>query len=245
MRVASSTVASRREASFAWAQISDTEAAVVAMGPRVPAEPGPLLASGRACDVFEYGEGAVLRRYREGGDPEREAAVMRNAEAAGVPVPRVLEVHDDALVLERIDGPTMLEEIERRPWLFLRHAKALGRLHREVLTSGLIHMDFHPLNVILGDGGPVVIDWSNASPGDPEADVAFTQVILATSESDFPRWLERLGRLLRRRFVGAYLAGVGLEPGRGRLAQAADKRLLDPHLREGELAAVRNFRRRL
>src|SRR5688572_33343590 len=82
------TVARLRDAAFACAQMSDTEAAVVAMASRVP------IASGRACDVFEHGERAVLRRYREGEpcDPEREAAVMRRAEAAGIPVPHVLQV---------------------------------------------------------------------------------------------------------------------------------------------------------
>ena len=44
---------------------------------------------------------------------------MRTAAAGGVPVPEVLEVQRDALVLERIDGPTMLREIERQPWRFV------------------------------------------------------------------------------------------------------------------------------
>src|SRR5215218_3019082 len=87
-----SAVASVRDAAFAWAQMSDTGAAVVAMTSRV------LIASGRACDIYEHGEGAVLRRYREGEpcDTEREAAVMRRAFGAGVPVPRVHEVQADA-----------------------------------------------------------------------------------------------------------------------------------------------------
>lgn len=187
----------------------------------------------------------MLRRYREGGDPAREAALMRAAAAGGVPVPEVLEVHSDALVLERIEGPTMLQEIERQPWRFLSYGRELGRIHRKVLDAGLIHMDFHPLNIMLAASGPVVIDWSNAGEGDPLADVAFTQVILATSDSDFPRWLERVGRMFRRRFVSAYLAGVGERPGAEHLAPAADLRLLDPHLRERELASVRAFRRSL
>jgi aminoglycoside phosphotransferase (APT) family kinase protein len=221
--------------------MSDTEAAVVAITSRVP------IASGRACDIFEHGEGAVLRRYRAGErcDPEREAAVMRRAHEAGVPVPRVLEVVPDGLVLERVDGPTMLEDIERRPWRFLGSAKELGRLHRRVLDAGLVHRDFHPLNVLLAESGPVVIDWSNAGEGDPEADIAFSQVILATSDADFPRWLEWIGRALRRRFVGAYLNGVGSRPGAGLLREAAEQRLLDPHLRERELDSVRAFLREL
>jgi tRNA A-37 threonylcarbamoyl transferase component Bud32 len=202
-----------------------------------------LIASGRACDVFEHGEGAVLRRYREGEpcDPEREAAVMRHAEAAGVPVPRVLEVQPDGLVLERIEGPTMLEEIERQPWRFAAHARELGRLHRRILDAGLVHRDFHPLNVMLAEHGPVVIDWSAGGEGPPEEDVAFSQVILATSDADFPAWLEWIARAVRRRFVAAYLDGVGMRPPADLVAEAAERRLRDPHLRERELESVRRL----
>ena len=205
------------------------------------------MAAGRACDVFEYGERAVLRRYRPGEpcDPEREATVMRTAAAGGVRVPAVLEVHPDALVLERIDGPTMLEEIARRPWRFLSFGRELGRLHRQILDSGVVHRDFHPLNIILSTDGPVVIDWSNGGDGDPTADIAFSQVILATSDADFPRWLESVGRAVRRRFVAAYLDGVGERPTRELLAGAADQRARDPHLRSRERASVRDFRQRL
>jgi tRNA A-37 threonylcarbamoyl transferase component Bud32 len=220
---------------------------VVAIGPRVPAVPGRLLATGRACDVFECGDHAVLRRYRPGEpcDTEREAAVMRTAAASGVPVPKVLEVHPDALVLERVDGPTMLEEIERRPWRFAPFGRELGRIHRKVLDSGVVHRDFHPQNVILGADGPVVIDWSNGGEGEPLADVAFSQVILATSDADLPRWLERIGRAARRRFVAAYLDGVGAHPDPTILAAAASQRLRDPHLRDRERQAVRDLERLL
>lgn len=189
----------------------------------------------------------MLRRYREGEpcDTEREAAVMRRALDAGVPVPRVLEVHPDGLVLERIDGPTMLAEIERQPWRFIGRARELGGLHRTVLDAGVVHRDFHPLNVLLSERGPVVIDWSNAGDGVAEEDVAFSQVILATSDADFPGWLEWVGRIARRRFVKAYLRGVGMRPGPDLLREAAERRLLDPHLRERELASARSFRDRL
>jgi tRNA A-37 threonylcarbamoyl transferase component Bud32 len=189
----------------------------------------------------------VLRRYRPGepSDTEREAAVMRKASAGGVPVPEVLEVHGDALVLERVDGPTMLDEIARRPWRFAWFARELGRVHRQVLESGLVHRDFHPLNILLSSAGPVVIDWSNGGEGDPLADIAFSQVILATSDTDFPRWLESAGRAVRRRFVAAYLRGVGERPGAELLRAAAEQRLLDPHLRDRELQSVRMFRARV
>ncbi len=170
---------------------------------------------------------------------------MRAAATGGVPVPEVLEVRADALVLERVDGPTMLEEIERRPWRFASFARELGRIHRQVLDSGVLHGDFHPLNIMLGATGPVVIDWSNGGEGDPMTDVAFSQVILATSDADFPGWLEWFARAVRKRFVGAYLDGVGARPDATLLAEAADRRARDPHLRDRERDALAALRRRL
>lgn len=43
-------------------------------------------------------------------------------------------------------------------------------------------MDLHPLNVIVGPKGPVVIDWSGASRGDPAVDVAIAWVLMAAGE---------------------------------------------------------------
>ena len=214
---------------------------MVAIEARVP------IATGRACDIFEHEEGAVLRRYRQGEpcDTDHEAAVMRKAAAAGVRVPQVLEVRSDALVLERVDGPTMLEEIERRPWRFAFFGRELGRIHRQVLDAGVTHGDFHPANIIVGADAPVVIDWSNGGEGDPMAEVAFSYVILATSDADFPRWLEWIARAVRRRFVAAYLKGVGAQPGDDVIAAAADRRARDPHLRDREREAVRELRARL
>ena len=42
----------------------------------------------------------------------------------------------------------------------------------------LVHLDLHPLNVIMSPRGPVVIDWANAARGDPLLDVALTYVLL-------------------------------------------------------------------
>jgi aminoglycoside phosphotransferase (APT) family kinase protein len=42
----------------------------------------------------------------------------------------------------------------------------------------LCHGDFHPGNVLLGRGGPAVIDWTDASRGDPAADLARTRLLL-------------------------------------------------------------------
>ncbi len=105
-----------------------------------------LLAQGRASEIYDLGEGRVLRRFKRGGDPAFEARVMEHARAHGFPAPAVLEVREDALVLERIDGPTMLETIDLE-----RDAAELARLHRQLHAipfegAALLHRDLHPAN---------------------------------------------------------------------------------------------------
>lgn len=43
----------------------------------------------------------------------------------------------------------------------------------------LCHGDLHPGNVIVGDDGPIVVDWFDAARGDPVGDVARSRVLLA------------------------------------------------------------------
>lgn len=216
---------------------------------------GPLLARGRAADVFEAGPGRVLRRYREGegGDVAAEAAAMNLAREHGFPVPAVHEAHDSDLVLERIDGPTMMADLARRPWRVGRHGRTLAELHRRLHTipapSGLrapfghgdrlLHFDLHPENVLLSPRGPVVIDWSNASRGDPADDVALTWVILSTSTIPGPAPFRLLASAGRGRLVDAFLSGVDAGAARARVSTIAGYRLArDAHLLEPERRAL-------
>jgi hypothetical protein len=68
----------------------------------------PLLGAGRTADVFALGDDRVLRRYRDGFDVTAEAATMLHVAAHGFPVPHVLQAQGNDLVMERVDGPTML-----------------------------------------------------------------------------------------------------------------------------------------
>ena len=97
-------------------------------------EPGPLLASGRDADIFDYGPGLVLRRSRDARPLAAEAAVMVHARGQGYPVPEVVELSDDgtAMVMERIDGPDMVALMGKRPWTIGRCGRALARLHHEL-----------------------------------------------------------------------------------------------------------------
>ncbi|MFI6762239.1 phosphotransferase [Micromonospora sp. NPDC050417] len=72
---------------------------------------GTLLASGRDADVFALDDARVLRRYRDGGDTASEAALMAYLSALGYPVPVVHAADGPDLVLERLDGATLLDAL--------------------------------------------------------------------------------------------------------------------------------------
>ena len=66
----------------------------------------PLIGRGRAADVYDVGDGRVLRRYRSGraDSVAREVLAMRHLRAHGAPVPEVFSVEDADIVMERLDG---------------------------------------------------------------------------------------------------------------------------------------------
>jgi aminoglycoside phosphotransferase (APT) family kinase protein len=139
------------------------------------------LASGREADVWALDDGRVLRRYRHGGDAGPEAAVMAYVGAAGYPVPRVYSAEGTDLVMERLDGETMLDALLGGRLCLAAGADLLvdllGRLH--AIPGRVVHLDLHPENVLLTSRGPVVIDWRNAAEGPPGRDVAMTALIMA------------------------------------------------------------------
>ena len=192
-----------------------------------------VLAEGRASEILDLGGDRVLRRFKAGGRPAREADVMEHAHAHGYPVPRVLEVRDDSLVLERIDGPTMLAELRRRPWKMAGHARVLAELHHRLHEipferERLLHLDLHPDNVLLARRGPVVIDWTNARAGRPAFDVAMTWVICATS-----------GGAMGRLFTKLFLRHVDRGAAEAELPAAGELRIADPNVTDAERERVR------
>lgn len=209
-----------------------------------------LLATGRAAEVFDLGDGTVLRRYRSDHDTALEARLMRWLHDGGYPVPRVLSASGREMVMQRIDGPTMLADMGNRPWRIGRHLRLLAALQRSLgeLTApdwlpavphvpagdAVLHLDLHPLNVLLSPAGPVVIDWTNTARGPAGFDVATSYVVLATSSVDLVR--ERLGRRWAvRSFVGASDDHAEF------VIAAAERRLLDPNVTAEERARIRRL----
>jgi aminoglycoside phosphotransferase (APT) family kinase protein len=206
---------------------------------------GDLLGSGRSADVYAIdGDDAwALRRYRDGQTTDTEAAVMTRLFAHGYPVPEVRPADPEAphdLILRRLSGPTMVEAaltgaigVEESGALL---AELLIRLHAVPVPGApdrsILHLDFHPLNVMLTPDGPVVIDWSNAAEGHPALDwglsaLILAQVAVATHE------LAPLADALLTAFLAHSPAGIALDA--ARMAEARALRAEDQYQSSDEL----------
>jgi aminoglycoside phosphotransferase (APT) family kinase protein len=214
-----------------------------------------LLAAGRDADIFEYGPNLVLRQSREGRSMTHEARVMEYVRARGYPVPAVDQVSDDGLrlVMRRIDGLNMVDTLTKRPWALRHFGRLLADLHHALhrlagpswlppsaIGEGerIVHLDLHPLNIIMSATGPVVIDWTNARRGDPGADVALTWVLLECGSVSAAPWIAPLLGRARGVLIDAFLASVALDDVRSSLRPVVEWKVHDPNMSADERAAM-------
>jgi aminoglycoside phosphotransferase (APT) family kinase protein len=180
---------------------------------------------------------------------------MRHARTFGAPVPEVFEVSGPDIVMERADGPTMLQALGRRPWMVRGQARLLARLHQLVhqvpampglRTLGgeengdghvLLHRDLHPLNVILTPTGPLIIDWEGAASGPASYDVALTWAILGFSDVPDGGLEAMIARRLQALFTRTFVRAAGPIDPTWR-AMAVRHRLADPNTLPTERARL-------
>jgi Phosphotransferase enzyme family len=144
---------------------------------------GPLIATGREAEVFEYGAG-VLKLYRAGIPKRsafREAAVLAIVETFDLPTPRVEAVHRCSSGLIPSLRPKLEADITNAAQLPAATRNVLlGRRPRMPDGDRLCHGDFHPFNVIGAVGKGVIIDWPNATRGAAQADVCRSFVLISS-----------------------------------------------------------------
>jgi streptomycin 6-kinase len=197
---------------------------------------GERVGGGGSSEVFAWADGRVVKlflaRYEHAVESERDRADA--VHRAGVASPAVHDVvavdGRRGIVFERVDGPTLLDQLvrgDRRPadvgralaevHLAMHAAEApdlpdlaavLGARGRRVPAGRVVfHGDFHPGNVIVGPRGRVTIDWVNAHLAPAAADVARTVMAVRYQalRRDQPGDALARERSVRARVLDAYL----------------------------------------
>jgi Ser/Thr protein kinase RdoA (MazF antagonist) len=157
---------------------------VRAVGAPVPRLLGVEHVSGRAASVWERVEGTsmwqrVVDRPELSAELGRMLADIQCALFELVP-PVTLPRQRDRLVAKIRTSAATLDQ---------SYIRALELLPAAGGPSRLCHGDLHPSNVILSERGPIIVDWFDASRGDPVADIARTSVTLLADGPTPPRHL--------------------------------------------------------
>ena len=108
------------------------------------------LAVGRTAEIYPYEGDKVLKLFFPAIPLEwieSEIETSRYIQATQLPVPKffqTLEVRDRlGIVYERIEGPSLLAELARKPWNVSRYAQLLANLHAKVhniqAPANLVH----------------------------------------------------------------------------------------------------------
>ncbi len=209
-------------------------------------DPGPVIGQGRASVIYDLGDGTVLRRYinsRHSAEPE--AAAMRLAAAAGVPVPVVHSAVGPEIRMELVPGRTMLSDLVDHPHRAETYGRELAALHRSLdhvqpaarSDLRLVHGDLHPGNVVMSERGPVLLDWTNYRFAQRVLDLALTWLILACFEPIEVNPLTPFSRL-RGPLLDGFLGAVDRSAATASLVDAANIRHADPATTPAEHARI-------
>lgn len=102
-------------------------------------QPGNLIGVGRTADVHTWGMDQVLKLYKSwmpAAAVEREYNVTRAARHAGLPVPEAIQLLECdgryGIIFERIQGISLMGELQRHPWRLHAIACQLAELHVQI-----------------------------------------------------------------------------------------------------------------
>lgn len=218
---------------------------------------GEMLSAGRTAEIYRWSETEVIKLYQpwvSRETVERERSNTRAAWEMGLPAPHAGDIRTLAgrtgLILERIQGHTMMSLLEQDISLGVQFARELAKLHawlnskaageglpsqramlqqkiggcellrpseREAVLAALsrmpagdrfCHGDFHPGNIIVAAPGRCrIIDWMDASAGNPAADLARSSILFLGHIAITPLSAKTRGLMERfhRTYLQAYL----------------------------------------
>ena len=160
--------------------------------------------AGRTASVWERVDGTsmwdhVAERPHRGAELGRLLADVQHDLVVLVPPVTLPRQRDRLMSKIRLAAATVDASL----------ARALEFVPPQAGTPCLCHGDLHPSNVLLGRDGPVIVDWFDASRGDPIADVARSSLLLLSEGADPPRHLPGADRATLGVLTDAYLARLG------------------------------------
>lgn len=97
------------------------------------------LAEGRTAEIYSWDDAHILKLLRDWCPRdwvEYEAKIAGAVYEAGIPCPapgKIVEVNDRCgLIYERLDGISMLQDMNTHPWLLLKYARWLAELQVQI-----------------------------------------------------------------------------------------------------------------
>jgi thiamine kinase len=180
---------------------ADYTEAVRAVGAPAPRLLGIETIAGRPASVWERLDGTSMWQHVI-DHPQRSVAMGQ------------LIADVQLALFELVPPVTLPAQLDRLTSKIRRSAATIDRsLIRalELIPEGdtpprLCHGDLHPSNVILTDGGPMLVDWFDASRGDRVADVARSSLTLLADGAHPPRHLPGADAGTLWELTEAYLA---------------------------------------
>lgn len=110
----------------------------------------PPIAQGRTAEIYAWDDGHILKLYRDwcpSDWADYEARIASAVHESGVPSPETGEVIEvdgrRGLLYERLEGVSMLEDMNARPWMLLKHARSLAALHVQIHRQSIPALPFY------------------------------------------------------------------------------------------------------
>lgn len=101
--------------------------------------PSKPIAEGRTAEIFLWDDHHILKLYRDWCPPhwiKDEARIAQAVYDAGIPSPATGEIVEmngrQGLIYERIQGISMLQDMNAHPWTILKHARSLAGLQAKI-----------------------------------------------------------------------------------------------------------------
>jgi uncharacterized protein (TIGR02172 family) len=101
--------------------------------------PSAPFAQGRTAEIFSWNDDHVLKLYFDwcpSNWVEYESRIAHAVHDAGIPTPAAGEIVEingrRGLIYERVEGISMLQDLNSHPWTLLRHARSLAELQIKI-----------------------------------------------------------------------------------------------------------------